>query len=53
MQKWNGTDGVNFTPQDRRSACLRIDAPSGAKVYYGPFRTLVTAPIDLNSRGPC
>ncbi|HET7204911.1 MAG TPA: CRTAC1 family protein [Steroidobacteraceae bacterium] len=53
MQKWNGTDGVNFTPQDRRSACLRIDAPTGAKVYYGPFRKLVTAPIDLNTRGPC
>jgi hypothetical protein len=53
MQKWNGTDGVNFTPQDRRSACLRIEAPAEAKVYYGPFRAPVTAPIDLNWRQPC
>ena len=52
-QQGSGTDGVNFTPQDRRSVCLRIDAPAGTRVYYGPFRTLVTTPIDLDTRGAC
>jgi hypothetical protein len=53
QQQGNGTDGVNFTPQDRHSVCLRIDAPAGANVYYGPFRAQVTTPIDLDTRGAC
>jgi hypothetical protein len=52
-QQGKGTDGVNFTPQDRRSVCLRIDAPVGAKVYYGPFRRPVTASLDLETQGAC
>jgi hypothetical protein len=46
-------DGVNFTPQDGTSACLRISAPTGSKVYYGPFRVPLNQPLDLDTRGPC
>jgi hypothetical protein len=53
LQQGQGTDGVNFRPQDRHSVCLRIDAPAGANVYYGPFRKPVTAPIDLETQGAC
>jgi hypothetical protein len=47
------TDGVNFLPQDRASACMRIDAPSGARVFYGPFRKLITAPFNLETQRSC
>jgi hypothetical protein len=48
-----GTDGFNFTPQDRTSACMSITAPAGAKVYYGPFRKQVPEPIDLDTQQAC
>jgi hypothetical protein len=48
-----GTDGFNFTPPDRTSACLSVTGPAGAKVYLGPFRKLVTQPIDLDTQRSC
>ena len=48
-----GTDGVNFIPQDRSSACLSIGAPTGVKVYVGPFREPVQEPFNLDTQKPC
>ena len=53
MTKWSNQDGINFTPQDGASACMQIDAPADAKVYYGPFRTLMPEPVHLDSREGC
>jgi hypothetical protein len=47
------TDGINFTPKDGLSACLRVAAPAGVKVFYGPFRRQLTATLDLDTRGGC
>ena len=46
-------DGINFLPQDGSNNCLKIDAPSLTQVYYGPFRTPVTQPFDLDTQGAC
>ena len=46
-------DGVNFVPQDKLSACVRITAPAGIKIYYGPFRVPLTQPLNLDSRTGC
>ena len=53
--KTNGTgkDGVNFRAPDNTDICLRIDAPTGAKVLYGPFRIEVTEPFDLETQESC
>ena len=53
--KTNGTgkDGVNFRAPDNTDICLRIDAPTGAKVLYGPFRIEVTEPFDLETQKSC
>ncbi|HET7202319.1 MAG TPA: CRTAC1 family protein [Steroidobacteraceae bacterium] len=51
-----GTDGFNFLPKDGVSACLRITAPSGLSVYYGPFRAsrpAGSAGLNLDTREPC
>ena len=48
-----GTDGFNFLPRDGQSACLRVTTPAGLKVYYGPFRTLLATPLNLDTRGAC
>lgn len=54
FQTQNGkVDGVNFTPQDKATACLRISAPAGSKVFYGPFRVPLNQPLDLDGRGGC
>jgi hypothetical protein len=46
-------DGVNFRPQDKASACLRISAPAGTRIFYGPFRVPLNQPLDLDKRGAC
>ena len=48
-----GLDGANFMPQDRASNCLEITAPTGAKVYYGPFRTLMPQAFNLDTQQSC
>ena len=48
-----GTDGFNFVPKDRLSACLRVSTPSGLKVYYGPFRKPLATPLNLDTRQGC
>jgi hypothetical protein len=49
----NGTDGVNFLPQGNTSTCLRVAAPAGAPVYYGPFRVPLTPPFDVETQAAC
>jgi hypothetical protein len=46
-------DGANFLPRDRASNCLRITAPAGVRVYYGPFRTLMPQPFNLDTQQSC
>lgn len=53
LTKWANQDGVNFVPADGASACMQIDAPADAKVYYGPFRVLMGEPFNLDTREPC
>ena len=48
-----GSDGVNFIPQDGTSACLQINAPGVSTVYFGPFRTPVSQPFDLDTQTTC
>ena len=47
------SDGINFIPRDFMDACLRVDAPAGTSIYYGPFRIRLAQPLDLNTRGTC
>ncbi|HWJ05392.1 MAG TPA: CRTAC1 family protein [Steroidobacteraceae bacterium] len=47
------TDGINFIPKDPLTACLRVDAPAGVKVYYGPFKRQLPVPLDLDARSGC
>ena len=49
----NGTDGVNFTPQESVSACLAVGVPAGIPVYYGPLRIPLTPPFDLETQTAC
>jgi hypothetical protein len=49
----SGFDGVNFVPQDRASNCMSISAPAGVRVYYGPFRTVMPQPFNLDTQRPC
>jgi hypothetical protein len=51
--KGTSTDGVNFIPKDGSSTCMKVDVPSSVKVYYGPFRTVVSQPFNLDSQVPC
>ncbi len=46
-------DGVNFLPQDGTNNCLKLDAPALTQVYYGPFRTPIAQPFDLDTQGAC
>jgi hypothetical protein len=48
-----GPDGVNFLVQPGASACLNVTAPAGAPVYYGPLRTPLTPPFDVETRSGC
>ncbi|HWJ05610.1 MAG TPA: CRTAC1 family protein [Steroidobacteraceae bacterium] len=48
-----GTDGFNFKPQDGKSACLKLDAPAGVTVYYGPMRKPVAQPFDVDTQASC
>lgn len=47
------TDGVNFRAPDGTSICLKIDAPAAVQVLYGPFRSPVAQPFDLETQHPC
>jgi hypothetical protein len=49
----NGTDGVNFTAQDAAGVCLKVAAPAGTPVLYGPFRVPLTPPFDVRTQAPC
>ena len=53
--KTNGSnkDGVNFRAPDNTDICLKIDAPAGAKVLYGPFRTQIAQPFNLETQKTC
>ncbi len=53
LTKWTNQDGVNFVPADGASACMQVDAPADAKVYYGPFRVLMGEPFNLDTRESC
>ncbi len=48
------TDGVNFNVADGTSNCLKLDAPSGVQVFYGPFRVpFLAQPFDLDTQSTC
>lgn len=49
----NGSDGINFTPQEGATTCLKVSAPSSAKVLYGPLRAPVTQSFNLDTLAPC
>jgi hypothetical protein len=53
LTRWANQDGVNFIPQDGASACMQVDAPAGAKVFYGPFRVPMNEPFNLDTRAGC
>jgi hypothetical protein len=46
-------DGVNFLPADGASACIKIEQPAGSRVYFGPFRTPLQPPFDLETQASC
>jgi hypothetical protein len=48
-----GVPGVNFTVPDGADTCLQISAPAGTPVLYGPFRTPITPPFNLETQVPC
>jgi hypothetical protein len=48
-----GADGVNFIPADGTTGCLRVTAPAGVPVYYGPLRVRLTPPFSLESQAAC
>ena len=50
--KGTSSDGVNFRAPDGTSVCMKIDAPAGVKVLYGPFRSQVAQPLDLETQSP-
>jgi hypothetical protein len=47
------TDGVVFLARDGASTCVRIDAPAGSKVLYGPFRKALTPPFNIETQAAC
>ena len=47
------TDGVNFIPNAGASNCLSITTPATNKVYFGPFRTPLAPPFELDTQGNC
>ena len=49
----SATDGANFQPREGTSTCMKVTAPSGSQVFYGPFRKPLAPPFDLNSQAPC
>jgi hypothetical protein len=49
----NGSKGVNFIVPDGASTCLHIAAPAGTPVFYGPFRTPITSPFNLETQVAC
>ncbi len=49
----SATDGANFKPREGTSTCMKVTAPSGSHVFYGPFRKPLVPPCDLNSQAPC
>jgi hypothetical protein len=53
MSKWSNQDGLNVLPPEGANACMQIDSPTDAKVFYGPFRVLMTEPINLDARTTC
>jgi len=48
-----GTDGVNFLTPAGSSTCLKVSAPPGTPVYYGPFRAALTPPFNLETQVTC
>jgi hypothetical protein len=51
--KGTGADGVDFKLPDGANACLDVAAPSGVRVYMGPFKTLISQPTNLETQGAC
>jgi hypothetical protein len=49
----SNTAGVNFTPVDFSSSCLKITAPASLPVYFGPFRVPEGTSFSLETQGPC
>ncbi len=47
------TDGVDFSYPSTTTACVRVTAPTSAKVYVGKVRKLVTTAFDLGTLGAC
>jgi hypothetical protein len=47
------TDGVNFVPRSTANTCIKIDAPSGSKIFFGPFRKQLTPPFNLETQATC
>ena len=48
-----GTDGFNVRLADGTSGCFALDTAVATPIYYGPFRSPVSAPFDLKSGGSC
>lgn len=49
----SGQDGFNLTLNAGSNACFELSAPAGAAVYYGQFKTPLSAPFDLKTGGAC
>ena len=49
----NGTDGINFTPQDGAETCMQVNAPVSAQVYFGPFRAPISRNFNLDTLVSC
>ena len=53
VNKGSDTDGVNFLTPEGAHTCLKVDAPAGVNVFYGPFRAPLTQPFDLDTQTAC
>ena len=53
LTKYSNQDGLNLLPPEGANACMQVDSPADAKVFYGPFRVLMTEPINLDARSTC
>jgi hypothetical protein len=54
LQKWNnGVDAFSFGLVSGESACIALDAPVGADIFYGPDRAQVAPPFEIGTLGVC
>jgi hypothetical protein len=53
ISKGTGSDGVDFKLPDGANACLKVTSPTSTQVFMGPFKTLITMPVNLETQKPC